>query len=120
MIEMQQAKTIAADWIEAWNAHDLERILTHYAEDLEFVSPLVVTRLGRSDGTIRTRADLRAYFEPSLEKDSTLRFTLIDVMAGVSSVTLVYRNHRDLIVAEIMFLDANGLANRVYVHHRPS
>lgn len=119
MIELQQAKIIAAEWIEAWNAHDLERILTHNAEELEYVSPLVVSRLGRIDGTIRTRTDLRAYFEPSLAKDSTLRFELIEVMAGVSSVTLVYRNHRDLIVAETMFVDTKGSADRVYVHHRP-
>jgi len=119
MIELQQAQAIATQWIEAWNAHDLEEILTHYAEELEFVSPLVVSRLGRDDGTIRTRTELRAYFEPSLGKESTLRFELIDVMAGVSSLTLVYRNHRELIVAETMFVDTNGLAKRVYVHHRP-
>lgn len=27
----------AHEWIAAWNAHDLERILAHYADDVELV-----------------------------------------------------------------------------------
>ena len=27
----------AAEWIAAWNAHDLDRILAHYAEGIVFV-----------------------------------------------------------------------------------
>ena len=120
MIDPAEANQFTAEWIAAWNSHDLEAILGHYADGLEFTSPLVVKRLGRADGTIRDKAELRAYFSPSLGPDSKLRFELIDVLAGVSSVTLVYRNHRDQIVAETMSLDAAGRANRVLVHHRPA
>ena len=35
-----EARSFAADWIEAWNSHDLDRIMTHYAEDLVLVSPI--------------------------------------------------------------------------------
>src|ERR1700723_3107179 len=28
-----------AEWIAAWNAHDLPRILSHYADDFEMSSP---------------------------------------------------------------------------------
>lgn len=119
-MDLAHAKHLAAEWIAAWNAHDLERILSHYAEQLEFVSPLVVSRLDRADGTIRTKDELKRYFEPSLEPGSDLKFELLDVMAGVSSSTLLYRNHRDLIVAETMFVDDRDRAIRVYVHHRPA
>jgi ketosteroid isomerase-like protein len=31
MIENTFAEHFAAEWIDAWNCHDLERILSHYA-----------------------------------------------------------------------------------------
>ena len=36
MIEQSFAETFAAEWIAAWNSHDLESILSHYVEDFEF------------------------------------------------------------------------------------
>lgn len=120
MIDLAKAKEFAAGWIAAWNRRDIEVILGHYANAFEFTSPLVVERLGRADGTIRDKAELRAYFSPSLGPDSKLRFALIDVLAGVSSVTLIYRNHRHQIVAETMGLDGAGRVNKVMVHHRPA
>jgi hypothetical protein len=117
-MDRKQAETFAADWVAAWNAHDLEQILSHYAEALEFTSPLVVERLGRADGTIRTKEDLRSYFSVGIAPGSPLRFELIDVLPGVASVTLYYRNHRGRTVAETMFFDGAGLVAKVAVHYR--
>ena len=104
-MDQQEAEAIATEWIAAWNAHDVERILAHYADPLEFTSPLIVERLGRPDGTIRTKDELRGYFTTGLEAGPALRFELLDVLPGVSSVTLYYRNHRGRTVAETMFLN---------------
>ena len=38
----EDATDFANDWIAAWNAHDLDRIVGHYAQKIEFVSPLIV------------------------------------------------------------------------------
>ena len=35
-IDADFARAFAANWIAAWNAHDLERILEHYTEDVSF------------------------------------------------------------------------------------
>lgn len=117
-MNQQQADAIAADWVEAWNAHDLERILSHYADTLEFTSPLVVERLGRADGTIRSKGELRDYFGVGVAARSTLKFELLDVLPGVASVTLYYRNHRGRTVAETMFLGPDGKVVRAAVHYR--
>jgi hypothetical protein len=117
-MDRKQAESFAAEWVAAWNAHDLERILSHYSDTLEFTSPLVVERLGRTDGTIRTKDDLRGYFSVGIAPGSPLRFELIDVLPGVASVTLYYRNHRGRTVAEIMFLDADGRVAKAAVHYR--
>ena len=34
-MNQKQANEFAAEWIEAWNAHDLDRILSHYTDDFE-------------------------------------------------------------------------------------
>ena len=31
----------AKEWIDAWNSHDLDRILAHYAEDIEISTPMI-------------------------------------------------------------------------------
>ena len=116
-MDQKEANAIAADWVDAWNVHDLERIMAHYGEALEFTSPLVVERLGRADGTIRTRNELRDYFAMGVGPDSSLKFVLIDVLPGVASLTLYYRNHRDRTVAETMYVDQNGMISKVAVHY---
>jgi len=118
VLTADQARAIAEDWIAAWNAHDLDQVMAHYADDLHFVSPLIVTRTGRADGTITGKADLRAYFAPSLAPGSELRFDLLAVYAGVDSLTMIYRNHRGQEVAETKLLDASVRATRVVVCHR--
>ncbi|MDP9013943.1 MAG: nuclear transport factor 2 family protein [Pseudomonadota bacterium] len=44
MIERTWAEEFAKEWIDAWNSHDLERILSHYADDFEMSSPLIMER----------------------------------------------------------------------------
>jgi len=44
-METQQTEAFAKGWIQAWNQRDLEAILSHYTEDVEFQSPLVVKLL---------------------------------------------------------------------------
>lgn len=117
-MDQGKADAIAAEWVAAWNAHDLERVLSHYADPLEFTSPLVVERLGRADGTVRTKAELRGYFAVGLAPGTDLHFELLDVLPGVDSVTLYYRNHRGRTVAETMFLDARGQVRKAAVHYR--
>ena len=94
MIAPETALALARDWIGAWNAHDLDAVMAHYAEELEFVSPLVAQRLNRPDGVIRDKRALREYFGQSLGPGSVLRFELRSVLVGVSSFTTLYTNHR--------------------------
>ena len=101
-----------------WNSHDLDAILSHYADELEFTSPLVVERLGRADGTVLSKAELKSYFAIGLAAGSNLEFELVDVLPGVASMVLYYRNHRGRTVAETMFFNAAGKVDKVAVHYR--
>jgi len=107
VIEPEVARAFAAEWIAAWNAHDIERILEHYAEDVQFSSPFVASIAGVPSGTLAGTPDLRAYWTKALQMLPNLRFTLIEVLAGVDAVTLYYRGHRGT-VAETFQLDVEG------------
>jgi ketosteroid isomerase-like protein len=52
----QQATRLAQAWIDAWNRHDLDAILRHYAPDVEFTSPFVSALSGEASGTIHAAA----------------------------------------------------------------
>ncbi len=88
MVTEEQARALARDWIEAWNAHDLERILAHYEDDVTLTSPVVVERLGDATGTVHGKGPLRAYFAAGLGAYPQLHFELRDLMWGMRSVVL--------------------------------
>lgn len=117
MLDAEYVQATTREWLRAWNEHDLDAVMRLYADPLEFVSPLVVERLGRPDGTIAGKGELREYFARSLGPDSTLRFELKGTLIGVSSWTTLFTNHRGQLVAEVAFPDPDGLIARVYVHH---
>ncbi|HEX6273823.1 MAG TPA: nuclear transport factor 2 family protein [Polyangiaceae bacterium] len=110
-LDRTRAYEIAHATVDAWNSHDLERILEHYADDCVLVSPVALERLG--DATVRGKAALRAYFGKALAAHPELRFDLKDVMWGISSVVLYYANQRGSMTGEFMEIDAAGKISRV-------
>ena len=92
MIETEWAQAFAQEWIAAWNDGDLERVLAHYADDFEITSPLIVQRLGIANGSLKGKDAIRPYWAQGLAAQPKLTFELLDVLAGVSSVAIYYRN----------------------------
>jgi ketosteroid isomerase-like protein len=118
MLSDEQAAGFAKEWYAAWNAHDLDAMLSHYAEDVEFVSPFVAAINDDPSGTLRGKDDLRAYFTRGLERFPELHFEPLELLVGVDSVTLVYVSVQDKRAAEVMTLDAEGRVVRVQAHYR--
>jgi hypothetical protein len=105
MLTSAEADALARDWIEAWNDHDLERIIAHYADDVVFSSPFV-RKIGASpSGAIVGRAALRAYFTAALARYPTLTFRLQAVFHGINSLTLLYQSVNGLLAAETMIVN---------------
>ena len=117
MIDQQRADRLAGEWIAAWNAHDLDAILAHYAEDVTFASPFVAALTGDEGGVIHGRAALREYFRRALETYPDLRFDLHAALPGVSSVALHYASVGGRTAIETMGLDATGAVVRVAAHY---
>lgn len=112
-----QAQAFAAEWIAAWNSHDLERILGHYAEDIEVTSPLIAQVLGTTQDTVTGKLALRAYWGPALARFPDLHFKLFAVLPGPRSVVVYYKSVRNLVGAEFMEFDREGRIRRVVAHY---
>ena len=111
-MDHERARAFAQEWIAAWNAHDLDRILSHYAPEIVFLSPIAQQRAG--NGRVAGIPALRTYWGPALAPNSTLKFELIDVLVGHDCVTILYRNQRGQRVAETCVFDAGGKVVRSF------
>ena len=112
----ESAEGFAAEWVAAWNAHDLERILSHYADDFEMSSPVIVALAGEASGTLRGKAAVRAYWARALGAAPDLRFELLTVLTGVNSIALYYRGHRGLVV-EVLQFGPDGKVSKASAHY---
>ena len=117
MFTEDSARKLAAHWIQAWNSHDLDAILSHYGEDVVLVSPVAAKILNDPSGTVTGKDALRTYFKKGLEVYPDLRFELIDMMWGLSSVVLCYVNQRGAKTAEFMEADSEGRLVRVVANY---
>ena len=117
MLTEAEVRKFADDWIRAWNSHDLEAIMSHYAPEVVLTSPTAAKLLGDSSGTIKCKQAVRSYFERGLQAFPNLTFELLDVMWGISSVVLYYLNQKGTKTAEFMELDANQKVSIVVANY---
>ena len=108
---------MANHWIAAWNAHDLDLIMTHYEDAIELTSPVAAQLLGTPGGKVVGKVKLRAYFQRGLDAYPELGFQLEDVLWGVNSVVLYYTNQKETHMGEFMELSATGKVARVVAHY---
>ena len=112
-----EAWKLANHWVAAWNAHDLDLIMTHYDDAVELTSPVAARLLEKPDGKVVGKANLRAYFQRGLEAFPELHFHLEDVLWGLNSVVLYYTNQKGTRTAEFMELSATGKVVRVVANY---
>ena len=112
------AREFAQEWVEAWNSHDLERILAHYDEEVVLISPVALKLLNNGDGVVRGKTALREYFLRGIQAFPNRRFDLIEVLWGVETVVVYYGNNvRGSKSAEVMQLTVEGKIRRVWANY---
>jgi ketosteroid isomerase-like protein len=118
MLDPQTAHQFAQEWISAWNAHDLERILSHYTEDFIMESPYAFKWLPETGGVVKGKPAVRAYWKMGLEAIPDLVFELHGFFVGVSGITLYYTNRATgKQTTEVLFLNDAGKAYRAYAFY---
>lgn len=117
MLSETKAQEFATDWIRAWNSHDLDAVMSHYASEVTLTSPAAAQLLGDASGTVRGKEALRNYFWRGLEAYPHLDFQLLDVLRGVNSVILYYVNQKGTKTGEFMEFDSNSKVIRVVANY---
>ena len=95
-ISYEFAKDHVEKWVKGWNDHNLNAIISSYAEELEFSSPKISMILGENkNNTIRSKEELNTYFSAGLERFPNLKFKIIGFTVGDNKVILEYLANLD-------------------------
>jgi hypothetical protein len=117
MLDRQFAEDFGRHWIDAWNAHDLNRVLAHYSEDFEMTSPLVAQVVGVRSCQLRGKSMVGNSWRRALERVPDLNFRLTGCFAGVDSVVLCYETSLGRQAAETFFFNVDRLVERAAAHY---
>lgn len=114
---MTDPKTFAELWINSWNSHDLDDILSHYADDIEVTTPMIKIALGLDKGTLKGKEAVADYWKKAMEKVPDLHFELYEVTQGINSVALYYKTIMDKKAIEVMFFNDQGKVNKMLAYY---
>ena len=113
------AHHFANEWVAAWNSHDMDRIMSHYADDFEMHSPVIIQVTGEQSGRLQGKNAVRAYWEKALQLIPTLHFELMGYYVGVNSLVIHYKGHRGL-SAETFIFNNEGKVAIAFAHYQAS
>ncbi len=116
MLDPSFAEHFAATWIADWNARDLKRVLSHYSDDFEMSSPLIVRIANEPSGKLRGKDKVSAYWAKALELFPELHFDLVTTLVGANSITLYYRSQRGL-AAEVFLFGPDKKVASAFAHY---
>lgn len=116
----KQAEVFAQHWYHSWNSHNLDDIITHYADDIVFYSPVIIARGVNAEGKITNKADLQAYFKIGLDSYPDLHFDHKALYFGVDSLVLQYSSISGRESAECFRFNEAGLVKEVWANYFPA
>ena len=96
------AVAFSQQWVDAWNAHDVESVLEHFAENVAFTSPVAARLLPETAGVIRGKSALREYWTQALRQIANLRFVVEGLYEGIDTIVIAYRNQDGGLVSEVL------------------
>ena len=115
----QNNKQIAIKWFEAFNEHDLEKLLSLYNDNAQHYSPKLKIRMPETLGLIKGKQALREWWKDAFDRLPSLQYEVIKLTADEEQVFMEYIRHvegeEDLSVGEVLQIK-NGLIvfSRVY------
>lgn len=115
----EENKKIAVNWFNAFNEHDLEKLLSLYNDNAKHFSPKLKIRMPQTQGLIEGKPALREWWKDSFNRLPTLNYEVQKLTADNEQVFMEYirhvKNEEDLRVGEVLQIK-NGLIvfSRVY------
>jgi limonene-1,2-epoxide hydrolase len=111
--------SIAHLWFEAFNAHNLEKLLSLYDDEAQHYSPKLKILHPETNGLITGKDALRAWWKEAFDRLPTLHYKVTSLTSNSDRVFMEYirkvANENDLLVAELLEIkDGHIIASRVY------
>ena len=118
-MELIHLTEIAKKWLDAFNGHDVEGILSLYSDQAEHYSPKLKVQQPGTKGLIKGKDALRSWWKDSFDRLPSLQYEIIQLTPFDNRVFMEYLRHvegeDELRVGEMVIVE-NGLivASRVY------
>ncbi|MGP8214171.1 MAG: nuclear transport factor 2 family protein [Bacteroidia bacterium] len=111
--------SIAMQWFDAFNEHNLEKLLALYDDNAQHYSPKLKARSPGTNGLIKGKNALRLWWKDSFERLPTLKYVPQKFIADDSNVFMEYTRYvegeENLGVGEVLEMkDGKIVSSRVY------
>ena len=115
----QKLESIAFKWFDAFNAHDLEKLLSLYDDHAEHYSPKLKLRHPETNGLVTGKLAMREWWKDAFHRLPSLHYKVTSLTANENRVFMEYirmaEGENDLLVAEVLEVSDNRIiASRVY------
>src|SRR6186713_2239178 len=118
-MKSQEIETIALKWFEAFNTHDLEKLLSLYHTDARHFSPKLKVRKPETKGLVCGKDALRDWWQDAFDRLPTLNYGVTSLTANSDRVFMEYirtvENEDNMLVAEVLEIkEGRIITSRVY------
>ncbi|HEU0136793.1 MAG TPA: nuclear transport factor 2 family protein [Flavobacterium sp.] len=112
-------QSIAFKWFDAFNAHNLNQLLSLYDDDAEHYSPKLKVHKPETSGLVTGKAALRDWWQDAFDRLPTLNYKVKSLTANGDRIFMEYvrtvQGEEEMLVAEVLEVkDGKIIASRVY------
>jgi len=112
-------QSIAFKWFDAFNAHNIEQLLSLYDDHAEHFSPKLKIRKPETNGFVRGKSEMREWWQDAFNRMPDLQYKVTSLTANDDRVFVEYlrvvSGEENLMVAEVYEVkDGKIIASRVY------
>jgi ketosteroid isomerase-like protein len=102
-------QSVAHEWFAAFNAHNLEKLLSLYDDNAQHFSPKLKIRHPETNGLIKGKDALRAWWRDAFNRLPTLNYEVVRLTPYENRVFMEYIRHvqgeEDLYVGEMLEME---------------
>lgn len=106
-------------WFEAFNAHNLEKLLSLYDDEAQHYSPKLKIRQPKTNGLVTGKEALRTWWQDTFDRLPTLHYKVTSITSNSDRVFVEYSrtvaNEDEMLIAEVLEIkEGKIIASRVY------
>lgn len=111
--------SIAMLWFEAFNAHNLEKLLSLYDDEAQHFSPKLKVRHPETQGLVSGKEALRTWWHDAFDRLPSLHYKVTSLTSNSDRVFMEYirtvENEEEMLVAEVLEIkEGKIIASKVY------